>query len=205
MKHAFGRALTLIFFAAPLAFVACGGDDDSSPVNSGGMHAGGSGAGGAADGAIECQVVGELCHEADTGSGPGHDCHELGHEGDAAACSAGFAKCIEVCVPEAGAGGAGNGPDPKCAALGELCHEVDDKNGPLHDCHELGHDGDAAACAAGFDACATKCLAARALLEEPTGGGGAAGAGGAAEQPTAGAAGASGAATGGAGGAGGSP
>lgn len=207
MKLALGRTLSILFFSAPLAFVACGGDDDEGPLKTGGTHAGGNasgGAGGAADdGAMECKVVGELCHEADTGSGPGHDCHELGHENDPAACAAGFAKCIDLCVPSEGAGGAANERDPKCAALGELCHAVDDKDGPLHDCHELGHDGDAAKCAAGFDACATKCLAARELLDEHPSGG-AAGAGGA-TTTAGGAAGAAGAPAAGGAGAGGSP
>jgi len=155
------------------AFTACGDDDDSMPANEGGS----SNVGGqppATNGALECQVLGELCHEADTGSGPAHDCHETGHQGVASSCVKDFSSCVHTCVTDAddlGMGGAAG--DPLCISLGELCHEVDDINGPLHECHETGHTGNAAACAATFDSCATQCLAARAALET-----GAAGAGG---------------------------
>ncbi|HYP87491.1 MAG TPA: hypothetical protein VEQ59_05045, partial [Polyangiaceae bacterium] len=49
---------------------------------------------------------------------------------------------------------------------GELCHAVDDHDGPLHACHELGHENDAEQCAAAFDDCSAQCLAAREALEE---------------------------------------
>lgn len=124
-----------------------------------------------ASGEAQCRVLGELCHEADTGSGPAHECHELGHVNDAAACVEGFSGCVETCVE----GSAGE--EPLCAALGELCHAVDDETGPLHECHELGHVNDAAVCAAEFDRCAELCLAAREELEHGHGAGGAGGAG----------------------------
>jgi hypothetical protein len=160
---------------ALLAFPACGDDDDSTG-NTGGSpgHAGAAnggapdGAGGAgSDGSIECQVVGLICHEADTGSGAAHDCHEVGHEGDGSACLAKFAGCINTCVAEAA-------PDltladARCAALGELCHPVDDKDGPLHACHVLGESGN---CAEGFADCAQLCLTARKAVEAGEGGAG---------------------------------
>jgi len=199
MKSSLRAGLSLALVGSLFAFAGCGDDDDSSTSN-----AGSGNVGGAADGALECQVLGELCHEADTGSGPAHDCHETGHIGNAATCVKDFSSCIHVCVTDAddlGAGGAASAPDPRCIALGELCHEVDDKNGPLHTCHETGHIGDAAKCAATFDSCATQCLAARAALETGTGGagatGGGPGVGGAAGAPSGfgGAAGLGGAAT----------
>jgi hypothetical protein len=184
MKSAVGLSLGLLAVVSLFAFAGCGDDDDTSAGGSGGTTShggavhGGASTGGAEDGAVECQVIGELCHEADTGSGPGHDCHEVGHEADGVACLKEFSSCIATCVPdESGAGGAGSDMDPRCAALGELCHPVDDQTGPLHDCHEVGHEGDGDKCAAAFDDCAMRCLAARELLEAGEGTGGAGGAG----------------------------
>lgn len=181
-----------------LAFAACGDDDDDGSPGSagqssdggvpgvmGGSHTGGSGQGGAGetDGSLKCEVLGELCHAADTGSGSAHDCHELGHEADPVACEQQFASCINGCVEHEGAAGAGGaestGQDPHCVALGELCHPVDDGDGPLHDCHELGHESDPAVCRAAFDECSSACLAALELIEEGAGGAGGAAAGGA--------------------------
>lgn len=180
-----------------MAFPGCGDDDDSSPSTGGSGSQAGSGHGGdpdsqggsaASDGTDECKVMGELCHEADSGSGAAHECHEVGHEADGAACLTAFAGCINTCVPEA--------PedlsleDARCAALGELCHVVDDKTGPLHECHELGHENDASLCAAKFANCAKICLEARELLEHGEGG-----AGGGSGEHTHGEGGAGGAAT----------
>jgi hypothetical protein len=113
--------------------------------------------------------LGELCHAADSGEGAAQECHELGHVADGDACALGFAGCVETCVDESA------GEEPLCAALGELCHAVDDEDGPLHDCHELGHVNDSAVCAAEFDHCAEICLAAREELEQGAGGSGAGG------------------------------
>jgi hypothetical protein len=154
-------ALSSTFFM----FGGCSDNDDPVVAGAGGETS-------EASGAAECEVVGELCHEADTGSGVAHDCHELAHHGQGAACLESFASCIDSCVPDDD-----GDKDPHCAALGELCHPVDDKDGPLHECHELGHVNDAEACAASFDDCTTKCLAAREALEEADSGG-AGGAGG---------------------------
>ncbi len=144
----------------------CGDDDEAPAAGAGAPSHGGAGAGeaGAASadvGVMECRVLGELCHEAEAAGGHSgaHECHELGHESDGSACVAGFADCVTTCV-DGSAEKASN-----CAALGELCHAVDDQDGPLHECHELGHVNDADICAAEFDHCARICLAARELLE----------------------------------------
>jgi hypothetical protein len=180
MKSLCRAGFGLLLVGSAFAFAGCGDDDDTSPGASGKAAHGGeapaaggsTGQGGAAeaDGIWQCKVVGELCHEADTGSGDAHDCHELGHVSDGAACAQAFAGCVETCVDESA------GKEPLCASLGELCHAVDDETGPLHECHELGHVNDKATCAAEFDHCAEICLAARELLEHEDG---AAGSGGA--------------------------
>ena len=186
MKSSLRLGLGLIAVSSSFAFVACGDDDDSptpaAHAGSGGegatAHGGadghaGDGHGGAASLAFECKVLGTLCHEADTGSGTGHDCHEVGHEGHAEACAEQFDSCITFCTAEeAGTGGAPAEPkDAHCAALGELCHAVDDETGPLHECHEVGHVGKADKCAEAFDECAALCLAAREALPPHTEGG----------------------------------
>jgi hypothetical protein len=59
----------------------CGADDDDPGQNTGGS-------------------VGS----ADTGTGPAHDFHEIGHVGYSASCKEHFAECVSVCV-----GGDGDG------------------------------------------------------------------------------------------------
>ena len=93
---------SLLALASMFAFAGCGDDDDDNdmpPIDGkagqthshGGEASGGHGGASVEAGASECRVIGELCHEADTGNGPAHDCHELGHEADGAACLDGFA------------------------------------------------------------------------------------------------------------------
>ena len=76
--------LVVIGTASLLAFAACGDDDDSTGSNEGGTssNAGAAGQPPAAKGPLECQVLGELCHEADTGSGPAHDYALLSEPGE---------------------------------------------------------------------------------------------------------------------------
>jgi len=165
-----------------VAAVGCNGDDG----NNGSGGAGGSGGkgGSSGSGSSECLVLGELCHRVDDMDGPLHECHEVGHVGDPVACAAEFDECTTSCleaaepgVGGAGAGGAEGEPGPlKCMALGELCHPVDDVDGPLHECHELGHVADPAVCEAEFDNCVTMCIEA---IEAAEGAGGAGGSGGA--------------------------
>ena len=141
-----------------------------------------------------CEVLGTLCHDADMGTGAEADCHDLGHEGNAEACEEGFTSCIGLCVEGAtGEGGAGGGAsvdqDPRCAALGSLCHPIEDGIGP--ECHDLGHMGNAADCADRFEECAHFCLEATEALEPAAGGaGGAPGAAGASATAAGGAGGA---------------
>lgn len=95
-----------------------------------------------------CAGLGSNCHVVDPGSGPLHECHELGHAGDLLACSAERSACVTSCG------------EALCQTLGSLCHEVDPGSGPLHECHELGHAADAAACFARGRECFDLCTAA---------------------------------------------
>ena len=44
-----------------------------------------------------CVELSETCHEADTGSGAGHDCHETAHADVEADCAAELASCTATC------------------------------------------------------------------------------------------------------------
>lgn len=196
----------LLGLGSVLTFVSCSDDDDDNvggagqsneagqgneggtshvgpePTEGGSEHTGGvaHGGGGHAEAPTVCRVLGELCHEADTGTGPASECHELGHVGDAGVCEQEFDSCIATCVDggggEGGAGGsAGHMLDPYCAALGALCHPVDTGSGMGAECHEIGHLGVAADCADAFDSCAGFCLEELEKLEQGVGGAGGAG------------------------------
>lgn len=45
-----------------------------------------------------CVELSETCHEADTGSGPAHDCHEIAHHDDEDECAAALVDCQSVCM-----------------------------------------------------------------------------------------------------------
>jgi hypothetical protein len=47
-----------------------------------------------------------------------------------------------------------------CSTIANACHDVEHGDGPSHACHELGHAGDEAACAAGGAECIELCSAA---------------------------------------------
>jgi len=151
MKHRFRRLAGLLFGSSLSLFAGCSDNDEPS-------------AEGTDQGAV-CEVIGELCHEVE--SAAAQECHESAHHGHCA-----FASCVKLCVPDAD-----EGADPRCAALGELCHPVADQSDALRECHELGHANDSASCAAAFDDCAASCISAREALEAEPSGGGAGGSG----------------------------
>ena len=129
--------MTVLALAACIGMWSCGDNDNSEPVARPSAE-------------LQCAVVGKLCHDAE--SDAGQACHELGHDGVPSTCAAEFPVCIDLCLDDDG--------DPFCRALGSLCHEVVDDDGPLQSCHELGHYADPSACRRQFDHCAQLCLAA---------------------------------------------
>ncbi len=46
-----------------------------------------------------CDALFLACHDADTGSGPAHECHELGHDETSteATCAAELTRCTMLC------------------------------------------------------------------------------------------------------------
>jgi hypothetical protein len=143
---------------------ACNGDESAIPEPSaaGGAAGESHGSGGESHGAgsAECDAIGHLCHEADTGSGPASECHTTGHVGNPDACEDVFASCIDTCVPDSGgeAGGPAMVPAPYCQALGSLCHAADTGAGRAKECHDIGHSGDETECRAEFSGCVSFCL-----------------------------------------------
>lgn len=89
--------------------------------------------------------------------------------------------CSDSDAVDSGQGGSGTGgaghhhdhgpPHPDCAAISDACHGVDEMGDRAAECHELGHDNDAAVCAAQKASCVDYCNALGA------GGGGAGGSG----------------------------
>jgi hypothetical protein len=132
--------MTMVAIVACIGAWSCGDNDNSAPEAR-------------PSAALQCEVVGKLCHDAENDEGQA--CHELGHDGVPSVCAAEFPGCIDLCLD-----GGGDHGDPFCRALGILCHEVDDDDGPLHACHELGHDAAPTTCRQQFDHCAQLCLAA---------------------------------------------
>jgi hypothetical protein len=105
-----------------------------------------------------CEELGQLCHDLDTGpdAGLAHECHQVGHDGHEAACSVIYGECVELC------GGHHEEPDAghsMCEELGQLCHDLD--TGPdaglARECHQVGHDGDEAACSVIYGECVELC------------------------------------------------
>ena len=132
------RLLKALALVACVGALGCGDNDNDA-------------AGATPSAALQCEVMGPLCHEAE--SAEGQACHEVGHEASPDQCVAEFSGCMDLCLePDDG--------DPFCRALAALCDGLDE-DGPLNDCHELGHDANANACREGFDECAALCLAAR--------------------------------------------
>jgi hypothetical protein len=56
---------------------------------------------------------------------------------------------------DAGSSTTGAGLEPSCDLLGSACHDIETKEGQM--CHDIGHDGDEAACAKAWDACVRIC------------------------------------------------
>ena len=179
--NAFKHLILATPLTAALILAACGDDDDGAGgaeagASQQGGRGGANGAGGTPShggeqqggqdhgaGSLECEVLGSLCHEEDSGAGPISDCHDTGHVGNVDACTEQFASCISVCVGgETGEGGAGGTAtpvsNPYCQALGELCHFLNDEGTPTAECHEVGHVGKEADCIPAFAECVPMCL-----------------------------------------------
>ncbi len=45
----------------------------------------------------QCKAMGDTCHDFDTGTGLGNLCHEVGHSGNLAWCSAIYDDCVALC------------------------------------------------------------------------------------------------------------
>ncbi|MEY4513080.1 MAG: hypothetical protein RLZZ450_5202, partial [Pseudomonadota bacterium] len=76
---------------------------------------------------------------------------------------AGSAPPDATATPDSGAVADAGVTPSSCPQIVSTCHEVDPGQGPIHDCHEIGHDGDAAACATALDSCIALCSAAPTL------------------------------------------
>ncbi len=137
--------------------VAC--SDDSSTNTAAGLAA--------------CTLIGERCHEYESVSQVGSDCHRYGHANNPTVCLARQAECLAACpvITDAGTVDAGtpdasttDAPDTDsgaadagtlCQRLGSLCHASTTTVGEA--CHLLGHANNAAMCAAREAECIAEC------------------------------------------------
>lgn len=71
--------------AVTLQSVGCGGSDKDDEGSGETLKS------------VDCQTITNACHTYDTGTGTGHDCHELAHEDNAATCKAQLTKCLAAC------------------------------------------------------------------------------------------------------------
>lgn len=167
-----------------VAMLLAGCGDDPAPATDAGTDVssdlGAVDAGGTDTGVpIPCDFLGGYCHDVDPGSGPIHECHEGGHEANPTWCSANLARCYDLCTAarndasvstdatahtDATAGDGGTTPAQAaavaCSLVGSYCHSADPGSGPIHECHEEAHDGDATWCSANAGRCYNLCRAA---------------------------------------------
>jgi hypothetical protein len=52
---------------------------------------------------------------------------------------------------------AGLSPRQKCTAIANRCHAVDPGSGPIHECHDLGHDESPGPCERNYERCLALC------------------------------------------------
>jgi hypothetical protein len=80
--------VTVLAALAPLSLAACSDDDEEEHADDGNTHEPES---------PSCVELTDVCHEADTGSGPAHDCHEVAHGDVEADCLAELEDCTAIC------------------------------------------------------------------------------------------------------------
>jgi hypothetical protein len=81
------KTFTLIATIAALGLTACSDEDEEEHVEDSHEPTEPS-----------CIELIEVCHEADTGTGPAHECHETAHADDEAACAAALPDCMTACM-----------------------------------------------------------------------------------------------------------
>lgn len=129
MRRLVQRGLGIVATSLLVA-VGCGDDDDSTSNTGGATGTGG---------------------QATTGGSSAKG-------GSGGTSSAGSKSTGGTSSAGGGGGVGGSGDTTECETIGELCHAVDDGDGPLHECHELGHSSDPAVCHERFPSCIRACV-----------------------------------------------
>jgi hypothetical protein len=85
----FGRRTVAVAFAAfsSLGLAACGDDEKDPPPEDHGHD----------PESPSCAQIMDVCHAADEGSGPAHDCHDVAHADVEAYCAPQKDACIATC------------------------------------------------------------------------------------------------------------
>jgi hypothetical protein len=130
------------------------------------------------DSNVECQELGDYCHDAGQLDAQAQECHELMHEAEDG-CMDRYDECKSICQTVlAGAGGAaGNVGNVKCQELGAYCHDAGELDADAQECHEIMHEAEDG-CMDRYDECKAICEAVLEGASGSAGAGGAAGAGG---------------------------
>lgn len=70
----------------------------------------------------------------------------------------GAACAISACSHDHDDGETHTSSYPSCSAILEACHPLDEGTGPIHDCHDLSHDGTEETCAPRKAECLAVCV-----------------------------------------------
>jgi hypothetical protein len=86
----FVRVTSVLLAMCGLGLVGCSGDDDAEEDH------------GHDPESPSCAEIMDVCHAADEGEGPAHDCHNVAHEDVEDDCAAQKDDCIAICEAELG-------------------------------------------------------------------------------------------------------
>ena len=99
----------------------------------------------------------EFCQADDEDAGPDHD-EDAGHEHEDEDGGQDAATGHDPEDAAAGEHGDEDAASGKCAELGQRCHDFDTPDAEMaRECHDVGHEGDEAACAEIYDECLAVC------------------------------------------------
>lgn len=105
-----------------------------------------------------CPDIASACAGKDDVDGLGNLCLRVASKGSASACEAVAVECSNHCAADSGSTvDTGELTVEQCKDMGDTCHDFDTGIGLGNLCHEVGHTGNLAWCAAIYDDCVALC------------------------------------------------